>query len=62
MSEQIISKKENNPNQARISVIILSKYSVIVEGNTKPQMYHVHHDVDSDSISVRDNKSINGVL
>lgn len=59
---QINNKKENNPNQAHISVIILSKYNVIVEGNTNPQMYHVHHDVGSDSITVIDNKSNNGVF
>jgi hypothetical protein len=53
---------DSNPNKAAISVIILSKYNVIVEGNTNPQIYHVHHDVGSDTITVRDNKSGNGVF
>ncbi|MDR4490494.1 MAG: hypothetical protein R2685_06280 [Candidatus Nitrosocosmicus sp.] len=51
-----------NPISAAISVIILSKYNVVVEGNTNPQMYHVYRDISSDSITVRNNKSRNGVF
>ena len=57
-----MSNQTINPNQAAISVIILSKYNVIVEGNTNPQMYHCHHDVKSDTLTVRDNKSGNGIF
>ncbi|MDF0681957.1 MAG: hypothetical protein P0116_13445 [Candidatus Nitrosocosmicus sp.] len=56
------SNTNNNPNQVAISVIILSKYNVIVEGNTNPKMHHAHHDVGSGSITVRDNKSGNEVF
>jgi hypothetical protein len=51
-----LSNRIENLNSSAIFVISLSKYNVIVETNTNPQVYHVHHDVNSDTITVRNNK------